>query len=256
MANMPSTRSGWRAAGIALVAAALSATSLGARQHWGDPTEYVYKVETLQAAPGRMFDLMDLYREYFDALVAAGEERPMWMRHSQGDQWDLMIVYPIGTMASHFGESRTRARAPLAAREAAMNRMTGWREELFARGPSLAAVRDAYNAANFFHVEMFVGLPGKRAELLKQRQMENQYYTNISERGNAIFTRVAGSQFDSFTIGFYKDLKDFADTGDTMTAEQDHKAQADAGFTPGEIGLYLRSLLLKHHDTLAVRIPN
>jgi hypothetical protein len=241
------------------LAVLLAGTGLGAvsaQQHWGDPGDYVYRVETLQAAPGRMFDLMDLYRGYFDELEAVGEERPMWMRHSQGDQWDLMIVYPVGTMAGYFGDARASARARLRTREAEMNRITGWREELFARGPALAAVRQAYDAAGFFHVEMFVGLPGKREELLKQRRMENDYYTNIRERGNAIFTRVAGAQFDSFTIGFYQDLKDFADTGDAMTDEQDRQAQADAGFTPGEIGLYLRSLLLHHHDTLAVRIPD
>lgn len=230
--------------------------ALEVQQHWGDPGDYVYRVETLQAAPGRMSDLMDLYRRYFDEVEAAGEPRPMWMRHSQGDRWDLLVIYPIGTMASYFGETRSGARARLAVREADMNRITGWREELFARGPSLAAVREAYDGAGLFHVEMFVGLPGKRDELVRQRRMENDYYTGIRERGNAIFTRVAGAQFDSFTIGFYDDLKDFADVGDAVTDEQDQQAQADAGFTPGEIGFYLRSLLLHHHDTLAVRIPD
>lgn len=241
---------------LALAASANWATATDARQkHWGDPGEYVYRVEALQAAPGQMSDLMMLYRSYFDALEAAGEERPMWMRHSQGDRWDLMIIYPIGTMAGYFSQPREAARTRLASREAEMRHVTGWREELFVRGPDLESVRQAYDAAGFFHVEMFVGLPGKRDELLRQRQMENQYYTNIRERGNAIFVRVAGAQFDAFTLGFYADLKDFADTGDAMTDEQDRQAQTDAGFTPGEIGFYLRSLLLLHHDTLAVRIP-
>jgi hypothetical protein len=230
--------------------------ALDAQGHWGDPGDYAYRVETLQAAPGRMFDLMDLYRAYFDELQAVGEERPMWMRHSQGDRWDLMVIYPIGTMAGYFGEERANARARLAERTAEMDRITGWREELFARGPGLDAVRAAYDEAGLFHIEMFVGLPGKRDGLLTQRRMENQYYTNIGERGNAIFVRIGGAEFDAFTIGFYGDLKDYADTGDAMTDEQDRQAQADAGFTPGEIGLYLRTLLLRHHDTLAVRIPD
>lgn len=242
--------------GLALLTISARGEALEAQDHWGQPGDYVYRVETLQAAPGRLFDLMDLYRAYFDALEAVGEERPMWMRHSQGDQWDLLIVYPIGTMAGYFGERRANARARLAERETAMNQITGWREELFARGPGLDAVREAYDGAGLFHVEMFVGLPGKRAELVNQRLMENQYYTNIRERGNGIFVRVAGAEFDSFTIGFYDDMKDFADTGDAMTAEEDRQAQADAGFTPGEIGLYLRTLLLHHHDSFGVRIPN
>ncbi len=242
--------------GLALLTISVRAQAIGAQEHWGEPGDYVYRVVTLQAAPGRLFDLMDLYRGYFDELEAIGEERPMWMRHSQGDQWDIMIVYPIGTMAGYFGEERANARARLVGREAEMNQITGWREELFARGPDLDAVREAYDGAGLFHIEMFVGLPGKREELVNQRRMENQYYTNIRERGNAIFVRIAGAEFDSFTLGFYEDLKDFADTGDAMTAEEDRQAQADAGFTPGEIGLYLRTLLLSHHDTLAVRIPD
>jgi hypothetical protein len=242
--------------GLALLAIGVAGGPLEAQSHWGDPGDYVYRVETLQAAPGRLFDLMDLYGDYFDELTRLGEERPMWMRHSQGDQWDLLIVYPIGTMAGYFSERRANARSRLTEREAEMNQITGWREELYARGPDLDAVREAYDEAGLFHVEMFVGLPGKREELLNQRIMENQYYTNIRERGNGIFVRVAGAEFDSFTIGFYDDMKHFADTGDAMTADEDRQAQADAGFTPGEIGLYLRTLLLHHHDSFGVRIPD
>ncbi len=227
-----------------------------AQTHWGEPGDYQYRVVTLQAAPGHLFELMDLYRGYFDALEGVGEERPMWMRHSQGDQWDLMIIYPINSMADYFSDRRANARDRLAGQRATMDQITGWREELFVNGPDLPLIREAYEAAGLFHVEMFVGLPGKREELLDQRRAENQYYTSISERGNAIFTRVAGAEFDSFTVGFYTDLKRFASIGDDFTAEQDRQAQADAGFTPGEIGLYLRTLLLRHHDTLAVAIPD
>ena len=227
-----------------------------AQVHWGEPGDYQYRVVTLQAAPGRLFDLMDLYRDYFDSLERVGEERPMWMRHSQGDQWDLMLIYPMGSMGEYFSDRRVSARDRLAGQRAAMDQITGWREELFVNGPDLPLIREAYEGAGLFHIEMFVGLPGKREELLDQRRAENQYYANISERGNAIFTRIAGAEFDSFTLGFYRDLKRFAGIGDAFTAEQDRQAQADAGFTPGEIGLYLRTLLLHHHDTLAVAIPN
>jgi hypothetical protein len=26
----------------------------------------------------------------------SGDKRPFWWRHTQGDQWDLMMIYPMG----------------------------------------------------------------------------------------------------------------------------------------------------------------
>ena len=82
-------------------------------------------------------------RKLFRQLERAGEERPMWMRHSQGDQWDLMIIYPIGSMGEYFSDGRLGARGRLARQRATMDQITGWREELFVNGPALPLIRDA-----------------------------------------------------------------------------------------------------------------
>ena len=43
---------------------------------------YLYKVTLVQAAPGRMLDLIDLYRARAAELKQAGEEAPLWIRES------------------------------------------------------------------------------------------------------------------------------------------------------------------------------
>ncbi|MFI5105539.1 MAG: hypothetical protein ACHP79_11500, partial [Terriglobales bacterium] len=60
-------------------------------------TTYLYKVSLVQAAPGKLPELIDLYKARAAAVQAAGDEAPLWMRHSQGDHWDLMILSPMGS---------------------------------------------------------------------------------------------------------------------------------------------------------------
>ena len=101
---------------------------------------------------------------------------------------------------------------------------------------------------------MFIAVPGKRAELLEQRRMENAFYSELGRPGNLIFTRVAGGAWDMYTVGFYKDIKDFAALSDISDERQEAAAIA-AGFEgSGSIGTYLRTLMASHHDTLARRV--
>ena len=49
----------------------------------------------LRAAPGKLLSLIELYKNRMDFYEAAGDEKPVMMRHSQGDQWDLLLLFPI-----------------------------------------------------------------------------------------------------------------------------------------------------------------
>ena len=109
--------------------------------------------------------------------------------------------------------------------------------------------------SGFFHLEMFQGLAGKREELIAQRRMENDYLERIGKDANAIFTRIAGASTDAFTLGFYRDLAHYAEPN-AVSDEEAERAAVAAGFEGrGFIGSYLRSLILRHHDTLGVAIP-
>src|ERR1700745_495406 len=54
---------------------------------------YLYKTSLVQAAPGKLLDLIDAYKKIFtEETKVAGDAAPLWMRHSQGDRWDLLIL--------------------------------------------------------------------------------------------------------------------------------------------------------------------
>ena len=218
-------------------------------------TPYLYKVTLVQAAPGKLLDLIELYKTRAAAYSRAGDEAPLWMRHSQGDHWDLLILFPIGDYAQFYQperiSKRVQADQPLADR---FKENIAWQEDLFAWGPPLADLRKAFATGGFFHVEMFEALPGKFADLYKEREMENTYARALKEPENFIFVRDQGAAWDIFTIGVFRDLKHYAESADVPAKDQEAAAKA-AGFdAPSQIGPYLRRFIRSHHDTLAVRI--
>jgi hypothetical protein len=217
-------------------------------------TPYLYKVSLVQAAPGKLLELIDLYKARATAYQAAGDEVPLWMRHSQGDHWDLMILFPLGSYSDYYTAERTAKRKQAARLEETIKENIAWQEDLFAYGPPLADLRKAFAGGAFFHVEMFVSLPGRFAELYKEREMENAYAKALKEPENFIFVRDQGAAWDIFTIGVFRDLKHYAESADVPAKDQEAAAKA-AGFeAPSQIGPYLRRFIREHHDTLAVAV--
>jgi hypothetical protein len=220
-----------------------------------DPKPYLYKVTLVQAAPGKLLELIDLYKARAAAAKDLGDETPLWMRHSQGDHWDLLILFPVANYADYYRPERAGKRAELAASQADRFREDiAWQEDLFAYGPPLPDLRKAFAAGDFFHVEMFVASPGKFADLYKEREMENAYARSLKQPENLIFVRDQGAAWDIFTIGVFRDLKHFAEGSGLSSQEQEAAAKA-AGFeSPSQIGPYLRRFIREHHDTLAVAV--
>lgn len=222
------------------------------------PNQYLYKVTLVQAAPGKLLELIDLYKARASAYQAAGDEAPLWMRHSQGDHWDLLILFPISSYAEYYQPERIAKRKKaddsLAASMEKFKADIAWQEDLFAYGPALADLRQAFANGAYFHVEMFVALPGKFSDLYQERQMENAYAEKLKEPTNFIFVRDQGAAWDLFTIGVFRDLKHYAESADVPVKDQEAAAKT-AGFeSPGQIGPYLRRFISTHHDTLAVGI--
>lgn len=218
---------------------------------------YLYKTTLVQAAPGKLLELIDLYKARAAAYSAAGDESPLWMRHSQGDHWDLMIIFPLGSYEDYYRAERIakRKQAQQSANlDAKFGEDIAWQEDLFVYGPPLAELRKAFAGGGFFHVEMFVASPGQFANLHQERQMENAYAKALKEPENFIFVRDQGAAWDLFTIGVYRDLKHYAESADVPAKDQEAAAKA-AGFdSPSQIGPYLRRFIREHHDTLAVAV--
>ena len=216
---------------------------------------YLYRARLVQAAPGRLLELVDVEKSLAAGWAESGDEPPLAMRHSQGDKWDLMLLYPVGSFSEHFAPDRVARRdrwreresAPLAKEAGAI----AWQEDVFVWGPPVARLREGFAKAGFFHVEMFVALPGRVADLVKQREMENAYDKALGLPQNFVFTRETGAAWDVFTVGCYRDLKHYAEGSSVPAADQETAARA-AGFDGAKaIGPYLRTLIREHHDTLA-----
>ncbi|HET6898743.1 MAG TPA: hypothetical protein VFK70_10355 [Vicinamibacteria bacterium] len=193
--------------------------------------ETLHRMTLLRAAPGRLLD-----------LVAAVKGRGLVLRHSQGDQWDLMVLAPVA------GYADLAAAPPLA--DAAL---VAWQEDELVRGPDVARL-DGFSGAGLYHIEMFVALAGRRGDVVHEREMENAYLAALGRPRNAIFVREFGAAWDSFTIGPYRSWKHFAERDD-IPPERSSAAARAAGFEGDDrIGPYLRSLIQSHHDTLATPV--
>lgn len=196
-----------------------------------------YRMTLLRAAPGRLLDLV--------AAIKAGPAREgLVLRHSQGDQWDLMVLLPL--------ESKAPLSSDAALASLASGELVAWREDELVRGPAFATL--APQGTALCHVEMFVALPGKREALVKQREMENAYLAALARPQNAVFVGEWGASWDVFTLGAYRGWKHYAERDD-IPPEKSTAAAKQAGFEGDDrIGPYLRSLIQTHHDTLATPI--
>jgi len=210
--------------------------------------KYLYKASLVQAAPGKLLDLIAAYKDLWAAESrVAGEEAPLSMRHSQGDRWDLLILYPMGSYSDYYRSERVAAREKAVEPwRVMMQTAVAWQEDVFAYGPPLDEVRRAFSGAGFFHVEMFQVLPGRQAALYQKREMENAYARALKEPENLIFVRDQGAAWDLFTVGCFRDLKHYAESANVSPPDQEAAAS--------QVGPYLRTFIALHHDTLALAV--
>lgn len=219
-----------------------------------EPT-YLYKTNLVQAAPGKLLEVIDLLKASQAGFKDAGDEQPLLMRHSQGDHWDLLVLIPMKSYAEYYSAERIAKRTQaLRDIQARLDPLITWQEDVFAYGPPLADLHKAWDSSAFFHVEMFDSLAGMQSELFKEREMENAYLRALKRPENFIFVRDQGAPWDMFTIGAYRDLKHYAESAGISESDQDAAAKT-AGFEgANRIGPYLRTLIRSHHDTLAVGV--
>jgi hypothetical protein len=209
-----------------------------------------YKVSLFRAAPGEMLSLLaDLKDRAVDYDAAT---LPVIIRHSQGDHWDYMVVEYAGELAKYVGSKNQTIFTP--AYGDPFYSLIAHHEQVFMHGPGADAFQKLNDDFNYFHIEMFVALPGKQEELLKERQMENVYLEEIGRDPNLVFTSVMGSGWDNMTLGGYRDIKHFAESADIPLDVEDAAAKK-AGFKDiYDLSPYLRSLILRHNDTLGNKV--
>ena len=246
---------------LALVVLFIAVASASGETPSAKPT-CLYKTTFVRAAPGKLLDLIALYKSRMAVDDESGDGPLFWWRHTQGDQWDLMLLSPMGSYAEYYAKNRI-ARRKKAAEASRLSReefarkldsCSSWREDIFVMGPPLEFVKKAFEGTAYYHIEIFISLPGKQEELFKEREMENIYAVETGRPYNMIFVRDQGAVWDLFTLGCYRDIKHWA-VGEEITKEQRAAAARKAGFnSPDEIGPYMRTLIDMHRDTMGVAI--
>jgi len=246
---------------LALYAIVFSALPAMGRSQSPAPT-YLYKTTFVRAAPGKLLELVALYKSQMAVEEAAGDERPFWWRHTQGDQWDLMLLFPMESYSEYYSQERVSRRkkaseeTPLSPTEfrRRLDACSAWREDVFVLGPPVETVKKAFEATAYYHIEICVALPGKQEELYREREMENAYQTALGRPEYMIFVRDQGATWDLYTLACFRDLMHWASSGDA-TKEKREAAARQAGFKdPDAIGPYLRTLIQMHRDTMGVAI--
>jgi hypothetical protein len=246
------------AAGLALSAVMFAAVPPAGETPSTKPV-YLYKTTFVRAAPGKLLDLIALYKERVAVIEASGDAGPFWWRHTQGDQWDLMLLTPMGSYGEYYAKARIARRDKAAGptREDFARKLdacTSWKEDLFVYGPPLETVRKAFEGTGYYHIEIFVSLPGKQEALYEEREMENVYAVESGRPANMIFVRDQGASWDMFSLGCYRDLQHWASPS-ALTKDQRDAAAKKAGFESADaIGPYMRTLIDWHRDTMGVAI--
>ena len=101
------------------------------------PAQELYHVHFAKAAPGKLNELISAYQQ---APVPAGEPGPpLILRHLQGDDWDLLVLTPLGP-------EETLKPTASAEEQKSVARMRGLRTQhgdTFTSGPAWAELRAA-----------------------------------------------------------------------------------------------------------------
>lgn len=225
------------------------------------PTE-LYRFVFVQAAPGRLLELIELYRGRLPVIAAGGDQLPYLARHSQGDRWDLVVIYPSGSFTTYYSTERTARRAAAAEQSGVSNaefarrfyELVAWHEDVYVEGPPLAAFRDYVRDVGLVHFEMFQALAGRREALVEERRMESAFNAARGRPGALIFTHEQGAAWDVITIDGYRNWRHYAES-ETIPQDVTEAAAKKAGFENADaIGPYLRSLIALHHDTLGTPV--
>ncbi len=221
------------------------------------PPRELYRVHFFKAAPGKLPDLLDAYRNY--PAPDASTPRPLVFRHSEGADWDLMVIYPLGAQAAMNANP-----APLSAEQKSFRDRVmadyAWHTDTYASGPPLAEVQKALSAPRdysqsgdsssaVYEVEQFVALPG-------QHDVLGQFLGRDAAASGAAatlrFEHVMGDAWDFLLILRYNSWQDLAGVQSGSAADALARTQ---GFANAEsVGLELRQHISSHQDTVASRL--
>lgn len=218
----------------------------------------LYKFVTIQAAPGKLPDLLAAYRQRAPVMASNGDEMPIVVRHAQGDRWDLLVIYPISSFTEFYSRERMAKRAAAGAASGVSNaafqeqlyQFIAWHEDVFVWGPPLAELRGYVQGATVAHLEMMQAMAGQHEALIRQRYMEGAFNVNRGRPPMLVFTHQEGAAWDVITLDAWRDWRQYGEA-QMVAADASEAAATKAGFTSADaVGGAIHSLINTHHDTL------
>ena len=219
---------------------------------------YLYRAELVQAAPGRLLDLIDLEKALGASFGDRGDEAPFAMRHSQGDKWDLLLLYPMGSWGEYYGGDRIARRERWKeASRASLEKIraaTAWQEDVFVRGSRAVRRPRSFREGRLLPRRNVRGAPREGRRSLSPARDGKRVRPRARPPAEPDLRPRGGAAWDLFTVGAYRDLKHYAEGSAIGEAAQESAAKG-AGFESAKaIGPYLRTLIREHHDTLATAV--
>ena len=226
------------------------------------PRPELYKFVMIQAAPGKLPDLLAAYRDRAPVMAVNGDEPPIVVRHSQGDRWDLLVIYPIGSFTTFYSAERMARRDAAgkasgvtnAAFQERLYQFIAWHEDVFVWGPSLAELRAYVQGQAVAHLEMMQAMAGQHDAITRQRHMESAFNVGRGRPRMLVFTHQEGAAWDVITLDAWKDWRHYGEA-QMVPADVSDAAAKKAGFANADaVGVAMRSLINTHHDTLGTFI--
>lgn len=215
------------------------------------PTRELYRIHFFKAAPGKLPDLIEAYR---NAPVPDNvTPRPMMFRHQLGDDWDVMVIYPLGAKASLDANPAPLPEAVRRFRERVMADYA-WHSDVYFSGPPLAEVQKALALpkdtarGGVYVAAYYTALAGHHKALedvLKRDQATARAGTTL------LFEHVQGAPWEYLAIYRYASWLEWAAAESDSGADDRARSQ---GFADAEdIGLQLRLHAGSHHDNVLSR---
>jgi hypothetical protein len=215
-------------------------------------SQELYHVHFVKAAPGKLAELVTAYQE---SPVAEGEPGPpLVFRHMQGDDWDLMVLTPLGK------DETLSPAAPSAEVQRWTERTRGLRSQhgdTFTAGPPWTDVRSKLMDASrptgtagsaepsgaVYTVTTYRSLPGHRDQLAGVLGRIAALYPDR----RTILQHVEGAPWEFVVISRY-------DSWSALGADEAAPAAAlqKQGFASNDaISMELRQHVAEHRDTIA-----
>lgn len=238
---------------ILIVAIALFLAPLAPAQAEGGSG--LYRITMLRAAPGQWYELKAAIEAQGEAgaISEDGRRIPWRMRHSQGDQWDFMLVQPVSGWSEYFAPPSQLIEKPV---RKAMEQHADYMLDWFVSGPTHDDARALFTGAGLYHLEIYQARAGMADALTDSRVRENAIFADLGALQNTIWLRQFGADQDVMTIGFHKDWASYAAHNNAGSDEQWDTLSRRHGYAgAGDLSPQLRSFLTGHHDSFAVPLP-